>query len=459
MPGVDDTIFAVSSPPGRGWRAVVRLSGPDAIRVAASVVRLPGGEGPLGIPGHGVRDGDVLPWADGPPVPATLIVMRAPRSYTCEDVAEIHTLSSAPILAALSERILEAGARLAGPGEFTRRAFLSGRIDLSQAEAVVRVIEAEDETELRLAERKLQGGLSARVDSLKEELSDLLAQVEASIDFSEQGIDVISDGEVASRISALVAGIEATLGEEGSVEGSIRDSVVEVCLAGLPNVGKSSIFNRLIGTEAAIVTPDEGTTRDYLRSTIEEGGIRFRITDPAGIRSVEDPVEEEAVRRSCKLLGGADIAVVVVDGSQQARPGEEEIVLRAPLRSSLFVINKADLPRVRPEGGPVPEDRVIVTSALTGEGIPCLRSGLVQIARSGHGRGPGGEFLLAARERGLLRRAREDLRRATGIRKEGGADRLAADLRDALHSFGEISGEVTTDEILDRIFSRFCIGK
>ena len=458
MSGIDDTIFAVSSPPGRGWRGVIRLSGPEALQATASIVRLATGESPLEVPGHGVRDGEVLPWADGPAVPGSLIVMRSPRSYTREDVAEIHTLSSPPVLAAISERLLQEGVRLAGPGEFTRRAFLNGRIDLSQAEAVIRIIEAEDEGELRSALRKLGGLLSERIGSLKEELTEILVRVEAGIDFGEEGIEIISPGEAASRIARICRGIDEILGEGGGPKGSIRDSAVEVCLAGLPNVGKSSLFNRLVGREAAAVTPEEGTTRDYLCSTIEEGGIRFRLKDLAGIRSVDDPVEVEAVRRARSQLEGTEIGIVVLDGSRVQTRGDEAILEMAPARSSLLVINKSDLPGVSPErvgGGAVrfPPGRVVVTSALTGEGLDTLRSRLVEVARSGPGRGPGGDYLLAARERGLLRRAREDLQRG------GEFDCLAANLRDALHSFGEISGEVTTDEILDRIFSRFCIGK
>ena len=467
MRGVDDTIFAISSPPGRGYRAVLRLSGPEALPIACSVVRLLTREDPLEIPGHGVREAHVLPWAGGPALPGSIIIMRAPRSYTRQDVAEIHTLSSPPVLAALSERFLQQGARLAGPGEFTRRAFLNGRIDLCRAEAVIQVIEAEDDDELRLAQRKLQGGLSDRIVVLREDLSDLLARVEAGIDFSDQGIEIISGDETAGRIAALIEGIRCTLGEETG-DGSIRESLVDVCLAGLPNVGKSSLFNRLVGEEAAVVTAEEGTTRDYLCSTIEEGGIRFRLTDPAGIRSVDDPVEEEAVARARSLLGGTDILIVVIDGSRETTEGDEAILRLAPVRTSLLVINKADLPPCRESalpGGPdhpargFPPEKIIVTSARTGEGIDKLRSSLPALARSGQGRGPGAEFLLAARERGLLRRAREDLRRGAAVQKEGGVDRVAADLRDALDCLGELSGEVTSDEILDRIFSSFCIGK
>ena len=459
MRGVNDTIFAVSSPPGRGWRGVIRLSGPSAIDLAASIVRLRDSEDPGQVPSHGVRDGEVLPWPDGPPVAGFLIVMRSPRSYTREDVAEVHTVSSPPVLSAISERLLSLGARLAGPGEFTRRAFLNGRIDLSRAEAVIRVIEAEDAGDLRLAQRKLRGSLSARIDQLKGRLSHLLAQVEAGIDFCDQGIEIISDDQVARRIGSLREGVEEILGPDGDRAGSIRDAQVDVCLAGLPNVGKSSLFNCLVGARAAMVSPEEGTTRDYLRATIEEDGIRFRLTDPAGIRRGRDVVEEEAVRRARTLLEGADVVVVVLDGSREMTPKDLEIVDLVRERPSLLAVNKADLPSRASAEGLLPAGRTVVTSARTSEGIDRLRTALVRMTRSGDGGGPGAEYLLAARERGLLRLAKGRLDSAARVQDPGGMDRLAADLRDALQSLGELTGEVTTDETLEQIFSRFCIGK
>ncbi|MCZ6690192.1 MAG: tRNA uridine-5-carboxymethylaminomethyl(34) synthesis GTPase MnmE [Planctomycetota bacterium] len=459
MRGVDETIFAISSPPGRGWRGVVRISGTAAIPVAAELVRLSSGEDPLQFAGHEVRDGEVLPWGDGPSVPGSLVIMRAPRSYTREDVAEIHTLSSPPVLAALSERLLERRIRPAGPGEFTRRAFLAGRIDLAQAEAVIQIIEAEDEASLRAAQRKLEGGLSKRIGSLKEELADLLARVEAGIDFSEQGIEIISDEGIGTSIEQLRLGIANVIDGQGAGIGSIRDSGIHVCLAGVPNVGKSSIFNRLVGEDAAVVTAEEGTTRDFLRATFEEDGIRFRLTDPAGIRDSKDPVEEEASRRARELIRSSDIGIVVVDGSREGAPREDEIIQMAPARSMLLVINKSDLPRRRGQGESIPEDRVVITSARTGMGFEELRTALVRIARTGKGTGPGADYMLAARERGLLRRAMEDLRTAARIHEQGGMDRLASDLREALDRLGEVTGEVPNEEILDRIFSRFCIGK
>jgi tRNA modification GTPase len=379
--------------------------------------------------------------------------MQAPRSYTREDVAEIHSLSSPPVLAALSERIIGMGGRLAGPGEFTRRAFQNGRIDLSQAEAVIGIIEAEDDRDLRLAQRKLEGGLSRRIRSIRGPLVDLIATVEAGIDFAEQGIEIIADEGVIREIRRLRDEIVTALGPEEPASEGIRESLVEVCLAGLTNVGKSSLFNRLVGEQAARVTAEEGTTRDYLRATIEDGGVRFRLTDPAGIRGTEDPIEKEAVRRARDLLETTDIAVVVLDGSREGSVAEEEILEMVRDRPHLLVINKADLPQVaRSRPG-----EAIVTSAATGEGIPRLREGIRRIARGeAH---PGAEYLLAARERGLLARCRDSLIAGEERIGEGSADCAASDLKDAADALGEVSGEVTSEEILDRIFSRFCIGK
>jgi tRNA modification GTPase len=342
------------------------------------------------------------------------------------------------------------GGRLAGPGEFTRRAFLNGRIDLSQAEAVIGIIEAEDDRDLRLAQRKLEGGLSRRIRAIRTRLVDLVAEVEAGIDFAEQGIEITPDGAL---IRILRVEIEAALGPEEPASEGIRESVVEVCLAGLTNVGKSSLFNRLVGEEAARVTGEAGTTRDYLRATIEAGGVRFRLADPAGIRGTEDPIEREAVRRARDLLETTDVAVVVIDGSREGSAAEEEILEMVRDRPHLVVINKSDLPRV---ARPLP-DGAIETSAVTGDGMAALREGLRRQAR-GEAR-PGAEYLLAARERGLLSRCRDSLSAAEERMGEGSADCAASDLRDAADALGEVSGEVTSEEILDRIFSRFCIGK
>jgi tRNA modification GTPase len=464
-----DTIVAIATPPGRGGIGVVRLSGPDARRLLSSQLELrssllPGRARYCVIVDRGARLDE-----------GVVTFFAAPNSYTGEDVLEVAAHGSPVILDLLVRRALEAGARLARPGEFTERAFLHGRIDLTQAEAVRDLIEAETLYQVRVAAEQLGGALSRRVAPVKEQLVALVTLLEAGIDFAEDDIDVTPDAEIARRLD----GLEAALAPIAATfrEGRLVHNGLTMAIVGRPNAGKSSLFNRLVERERAIVTATPGTTRDLVTERISLGGIPVELVDTAGLRETEDEAESHGIARTEGAMADADLvlllldATAAVDAEGELRLPEEDARLLASLegRSPLLVLNKIDLARpARLDAMRLANTQAVTTevaqvSALTGEGVPALRTRLLERLR-GSGSGPGnsaeGGMLTSLRHYEALEGCTQALAHARGALVERVPhEMLLLDLYAALQQLDQLTGATTADDILNRIFSSFCIGK
>lgn len=439
-----DTIAAIATPVGEGAIAVVRVSGPDAFAILSGIFQTSGPR-PDDVPRTAVfgriRDDDAI--VDH----VLLTAFPGPGSYTGENVFEIACHGGVLLAARILELLLRRGARQADPGEFTHRAFLNGKIDLTRAEAVMDIIRARTPLALRAAAEQLDGSLGKEILALRQEVLHTVAQIEAWIDFPEEGIDAESGERLAGRINRSIAHIRKLLATAD--DGRILREGVRVAIAGPPNVGKSSLLNRLLGTDRAIVSSRPGTTRDTIEETACFHGILFRLTDTAGLRDTEDPVERDGVARSRRTLDRSDLVLHVADARA---PGET-----APLSpNEIFVANKIDLLADRsllPPG-------CIAVSSLTGEGIPTLIETMTRRVGLGHLAAGPSLASINARHRVLLEDAEKALAGALEITLHSGPPELASiELRAALDSIGRIVGSADIEEILGEIFGKFCIGK
>jgi len=444
----NETIAAISSPVSPGFRGIVRLSGPEAWGIAERVVLL---DQPSPFPRHAAfRSGAITIVDGGASLPATVAFFRGPRSYTAQDLAEIHTLGSPPLLQWVLAACLREGARGAEPGEFTLRAFLAGRIDLTQAEAVLGVINAHTKAQVEAALEQLSGGLSGPVLGLRHRLLDLLATLEANLDFSEEpDVDPLHHQSFMDALFDSAADLRRLANRIG--ERDRAEQIPRVVLIGRPNAGKSRLFNALLGEERAIVAPRAGTTRDYLTAPCTCGEVVVELIDTAGIDEATGFIDREAQRLRDRSCGGAE--VVILCNPADGEPIPFDLVPReTPV---LSIVTKADLLGSRPAR----EETTLYTSAQTGEGLPQLRSAIeALIARSN----PEIQLLASsgARCRPCLSKAAESLQAAAhALTSDAGVELAAFELRMALEELGRIVGETATDDVLDRIFRRFCIGK
>ncbi|HET7366326.1 MAG TPA: tRNA uridine-5-carboxymethylaminomethyl(34) synthesis GTPase MnmE [Burkholderiales bacterium] len=432
-----DTIAAIATPAGRGGIGIVRISGPGAVRIAQALL------GRLPAPRHA----ELAPFADahGEPIDEGLaLYFPAPASYTGEDLLELHGHGGPVVMGTLLAACLDAGARLAEPGEFTRRAFLEGKIDLAQAEAVADLIDAASREAARSALRSLSGEFSAAIGRLQRKMVELRALTEAQLDFPEEELDDVHRHDTAERLEAVRAALDEVLAR--SRQGSLLRSGVHAVLVGPPNVGKSSLLNRLAGEERAIVTPVPGTTRDALREPIQIEGVPLVLVDTAGLRASADEIERLGMARTQQELGRADIVIVVHEAGSHERMTQPI----APEAARIDVYNKVDLH----PGFHAPADTLAV-SAKTGQGLAELRQAILRAA----GWSATGESVFLARERHLraLANASAHLVRAAG--HQASWELFAEDLRLAHNELAAITGEFTSDDLLGEIFSRFCIGK
>ena len=431
-----DTIAAVATPSGRGGIGVVRVSGPLASSIAKNIIgRLPEPR----MAAHATfRD------ARGEPIDEGIaLYFPAPHSYTGEAVLELQGHGGALVMQAVLSACLDAGARLAEPGEFTRRAFLEGKLDLAQAEAVADLIDAASREAARSALRSLSGEFSGAVRALQAQLVELRALTEAMLDFPEEEVDTLHRDDAMSRLRAVSAALDEVLGK--SRQGSLLRSGIHVVLAGRPNVGKSSLLNRLAGEERAIVTPVPGTTRDALREPVQIDGVPLVLVDTAGLHVSADLVERLGIERTHRELERADVVIAVHEAGQPGRD-LENLPAGVPI---VEVHNKVDLaPCFTPPPG------AIALSAKTGQGLEGLRKAILEAA----GWSSSGEPVFLARERHLraLHRARQHLEAA---QNEPRWELFAEELRLAHRALGELTGEFSADDLLGEIFSRFCIGK
>ncbi len=444
----EDTIVALSTPPGRSATGVVRLSGPRAASIAGTLIPDRTLRARSAIVGNLVdAQGNLVDC-----VVATLF--PAPASYTGEDVVEISCHGSPPVLRFSVERALETGARLAEPGEFTRRAFLNGRLDLVQAEAVRDLIDASTLYQARVAARQNAGALSARLRDAKACLVALIASLEAGIDFAEDDVSVPDSTEIISQITPIAATVASLA--DGFVVGKVVRSGMKLAIVGRPNVGKSSLFNRLLQRDRAIVNEAAGTTRDSISETASFGGIPVELVDTAGLRSALDPIEAEGVTRAWQSLQDADCALVVVDLSEP-RPDRDEGIWEqvSGVCPSLLVGNKSDLPARYESANPL-----LRVSALTGDGIDALRARIRERTVPGLSELHEDSLVTNIRQERLLRATGEALGKARDAARCGVPhEMLLLDLYDALRPLDGVTGATTMDDILDQIFSTFCIGK
>lgn len=456
----EDTIVAVATPPGRGGIAVLRLSGPDALEIARACVR--NGERLGEEPNRAVVTDLADPARPGEALDQGIATwFRGPKSYTGEDVVEIAIHGSPVIVDAGLGALLAAGARPATPGEFTLRAFLNGRLDLTQAEAVRDLVNAQTGHQARLAQRQLRGELSQRLLPLKERLLSLIVQLESTVEFVED--DIEPEGR-----SALCAELSAAAAELAALTSSYRLGrlVVDgfgVALVGRPNAGKSSLFNQLVRSERAIVTATPGTTRDLVSEPIDLDGIPVRLVDTAGLRETEDEVERIGVGRTRTAIADADVVLVVIDGVGDSVEAVRTLLDETEGSARVVAINKLDLGDPDPSLGATVEAFGIVpvrVSALTGEGIVDVRREVVGIIGGGQALESSGLLVTNARHFELLVRASGGLASASDSLSAGFSEEIAlVGLHESLRCLGELTGETVIDDILGRIFSTFCIGK
>ena len=459
MDPFQDTIAAVATPPGEGGIGVIRMSGPSALEVATRIFRSSLNKDPRQFPTHTIHHGHIVDPALQEIVDeVVLLLMRAPKSYTGEDVVEIHGHGGRVPLQAILRLALRYGARDAMPGEFTRRAFLNGRLDLAQAEAVLDIVQAKTEAGLALAVRQLKGGLSERIRGVRSETISLLAALEASIDFPEEGLELPDAGGVEKGLCRIEEAIHGLL--RTAREGRLLRQGARVAIVGRPNVGKSSLLNTLLQEERAIVSPIPGTTRDTVEEEIQIRGFPIRLIDTAGLRAEGgDPIEREGLRRARLALGQADLSLVILDGSTGITPEDLE-VWNGTEGARRLLVNKTDLPQVlspdayRERFGLEP----LFTSAKTGEGVEEVKRE-IGIALGGEAKEEA-TVLVGVRHREALERAQGYLEAARHALGRGHSFELVAlDIRGAVDALGEILGERVTEEVLDQVFQNFCIGK
>jgi tRNA modification GTPase len=451
---LDDTIVAISTPTGRGGIGVVRLAGPEAKAIAAPVLRL---KHEL-EPGRAVFSELIEP-STGERIDEVVVTFfQKPHSYTTDDIVEISAHGAPVVLRHVVELCVAAGARLAEPGEFTMRAFLNGRLDLTQAEAVRDLIESQTLYQAKVAAQQLEGALSHRLQPIKQKLVELIALLEAGIDFAEDDVPVAAAETIRRRLEEIrepLAALEASF-----AYGKIVHEGMTLAIVGRPNVGKSSLFNRLVERERAIVTATPGTTRDLVSETVSLGGIPVKLIDTAGIRAAYDEVESIGIKKAYEALADADLVLVVMDLSQPANEEDARLVEMVGARPKIVVENKADLDGRASAVGRRPEEGRIRTSAMTGEGIEELRQEILRhVAGDSAGQRESG-FLTSVRHQGLVREAIAGLdagRRA--LDQNIPHEMMLLDLYAALHALDALTGATTTDDILNLIFSSFCIGK
>lgn len=459
---LDDTIVAISTPAGRGGIGVVRLSGDQARAIAEPMLRL---RHPLEA--TRAHFGELIDPATGERIDEVVATFFArPHSYTTDDIVEISAHGSPVVLERIVEMALERGARLAEPGEFTMRAFLNGRLDLTQAEAVRDLIESQTLYQAKVASQQLEGALSKRLAPIKKDLVDLIAVLEAGIDFAEDDVAVLPPERIIERIACVREPLQSLAAS--FAYGKLVHEGFTLAIIGRPNVGKSSLFNRLVERERAIVTAIPGTTRDLVSETVAIGGIPIRLIDTAGIRTSVDEVESIGIKKSFEAVADADLVLLVTDllyGGEHDVEADASLAEKTANRPRIVVLNKADL---RAENGTLRSQYVpdtvsaegIETSATNGHGIDQLRSAIIEAVGGKNGREQESGFLTNVRHQRLVQDSLAGLDSAeAAVHNKIPHEMVLMDLYNALRPLDSITGETTADDILNLIFSSFCIGK
>jgi len=454
---VHDTVAAISTPPGPGGVGMVRISGPDAMAVGQKIFSPLGSDpSPEPQPRKAIVGRVHYPGLPDEPIDqAVWLCFKGPRSFTGEDTVEITAHGGPLIMGGVLEAATFAGARLAEPGEFTRRAFNSGRIDLSQAEAIASLIYASTEEARRVMQRQVAGAMGREAERLRGNLLEVKVALESAIDFPED-VDDVRPESLIPAVKGVMKSVENLMGT--SREGIAMTEGLRVVIAGIPNVGKSSLLNALLQEDRAIVHEVPGTTRDFIEGRISVNGIPMIAVDTAGIRDEADSLEGEGIVRTRSLMKGADLLLIVLDGSRSMSPDEQELLRETTHTRRVVAVNKSDLsPHTELE---VPEGSVKI-SALTGQGIEALK-GVIHDTYTGGGQAVSemDGVVTSLRQAEALKKVRDGCGRVIqGLTESREPELLAVDLEEALLGVGELTGEVTADEVLEEIFSRFCIGK
>ena len=444
------TVVALSTPRGRGALAVIRLSGPRALEIAQRMARVDSLE-PRRATLTRLRAGNeeldqVL-----------LTCFPAPHSLTGEDVVEISCHGSPAVVRRIIDATLQSGATLAGPGEFTLRALTNGKINLAQAEAIRDLIAAQTDAAVKQASRQLNGELSKALDPFKEKLVHVIVLLESALEFVEDDLPEPQLHQIEETLDLVIAGV-ARLSESYSAGRLLQDGA-RIAITGRPNVGKSSLFNSLVRSERAIVTDVPGTTRDTLSESIDIGGVPVVLTDTAGLRETDDNVESLGIERTHRAMGDADLVLLVVDGSNEVGPEDDELIKQTADARRIVVMNKSDLPSFRSLPRCVEDVETINVSARTGEGLPVLHSAILAKLNSSNAE-DGGLLITNARHYDLLSSAKRELESARACFRDRHSEELVlAPLHNSLRLLGQITGETTTEDILSEIFATFCIGK
>ena len=455
-----DTIAAISTPAGVGAIGIVRISGPKSGEIGRLLFKPRNPD--CHFESYHLCHGDILSPRTGNLLDEVLLVfMKGPRTFTGEDSVEIHCHGGPVILQLVLEAALEAGARPAEPGEFTRRAFLNNRLDLSQAEAICDIIMAKTEGGLERALYQLKGALSGKIKEIREAILQVLVPLEASIDFAEEELDTSESRVLIAPIDKVLDDLQILL--DTYQEGRLFREGISVVIAGKANVGKSSLFNRLVGGKRAIVTPIAGTTRDLIEEGISIEGLPVRLTDTAGLRETDNLIEKEGMAFVRERLLGADVVIVLLDGSEPLCPEDVKILEENRNRNILLALNKADLPHRLLEGDLVKYTDLLPPlwiSAKYGEGVDVLKKRVFNVARRGGSPRALDTVLTAVRHKVAVEKTIDLLSKAKEVLQGGDSPECAAfDLRQAVESLDEITGRNLSEEILDQIFSTFCIGK
>ncbi len=453
-----DTIAAISTPIGEGGISIVRMSGEDAIKIANKVFK---GADLSKVPSHTIHYGHIIDPDSGKTIDETLVsVMKAPKTFTREDIVEINCHGGIVVTNHILQLLLANGARMAEPGEFTKRAFVNGRIDLTQAESVMDIVRAKTDKARQVAESQLAGGLLQKIRSLRQEILDTLANVEVNIDYPEYDADQVTAQKMAKTAKDVLAKVQQLL--TTAQEGTILRSGLATAIVGRPNVGKSSLLNYLTKSDKAIVTDVAGTTRDTLEEYVSLHGVPLKLIDTAGIHHTQDKVEKIGVERSEKAIKKADLVLLLIDGSQKLTPEDKELIRQTQDKKRIIILNKVDLGQKLTVSGmqKLTGSEVIATSILKRQHLEQLEK-LIKKLFFGGIKNSGEEVMVTnQRQAGLLNKSKKQLQDVIKAVDEGvPVDIAQIDFKGAWDTLGEITGDSAPDELINALFSQFCLGK
>jgi tRNA modification GTPase len=454
-----DTIAAISTPPGEGAISIVRLSGEAALQTAAKVYH---GKNLLKVPTNTINYGHIIDPDSGETVDEVMVsVLRGPKTYTREDMVEINCHGGIVSTNRVLQLLLGAGARMAEPGEFTKRAFLNGRIDLTEAESVMDLIRAKTDRAMQVAVDQLDGDLRRLITNLRQEILEVLAQVEVNIDYPEYDTDQMTTKMLQEKAQLVLSRVDELL--QTASQGKVLREGLATAIVGRPNVGKSSLLNHMMHEDKAIVTDVPGTTRDVLEEYVNVRGVPLKLVDTAGIRDTDDKVEKIGVERSRQAITKADLIILVLDASQPLTAEDEALIKATAAKKRIVVLNKQDLPAQLDQtqlAALVPAEQLIRTSILKAEGVAALDQQIASLFFGGIENSQTTVMVTNSRQIGLLRQAKASLQSVlAGIEAGMPIDLVQIDMTAAWDKLGEITGDAAPDELITQLFSQFCLGK